>query len=185
MMIEVVVQPDPETTKHLFQRPWALINFKAGAQRAIQAVERDVEANAPKASGRFLKSIRSSMTEADDPYRLICRVESSIDYADVIEFGAAPHVVPTRTLMRWMQQVGMSIRRTTDPQQVAFSIHKKIAQDGLKPRLVFTQAFGGAEAHFHSAIDPVIAAIRGEVEYHLELRSSESYVPRYQVFVPD
>src|SRR5918996_4627824 len=140
-MIEVIVTPDAETEKRLFSRPWALINFRAAVQQATDAMERDVEANAPKATGDYLRSISSTVQEYGDPYRIVCRVYSTHEAADVIEFGAAPHVVPIHAIMRWMQAVGMRIHHTCDPRQVAFTIQQKIAQDGLKPKYVFSQAY--------------------------------------------
>jgi hypothetical protein len=172
MMIQVVIIPDSDTTKKLFARPWALINLKAGARRAIEAVERDVRANAPKATGAYLRSIRSLVEEHDDPYRLVCRVESSSDYAEMVEFGAMPHVVGTKDLMRWMQAVGMVIKKSLTPQQVAFAIQNKIAERGLPARFVFTKAFEGTQSHFHSAIDPIITALSGEAEMRFELAST-------------
>jgi len=176
MMIECVISPTPETEKRLFTRPWALMNFRDGIKRAISAVKKDVIDNAPRASGDFINSIVYSISETGDPFRVICRVQSFSDYADIIEFGAVPHVVPTRNIMRWMQKVGMNLRKGTDPAQVAFSIQRKIAQGGLQPKLVFTQAYSNADQHFHSYLDPILSAIDGSATFDIELKSSGSYV---------
>jgi hypothetical protein len=179
MLLEVIVTPDPETEKRLFQRPWALMNFRAAVRRATDALEKAIKANAPKATGDFLASIHSTVDEHGDPFRVICRVISTHEAADIIEFGAAPHVVPSRKILRWMQAIGMRIDHKKDPLDVAFAIQRKIAEVGLKPHHCFSDAFDDADALYHQAVDPIIAAVGGDCQYDFELRSSGSYVPTY------
>jgi hypothetical protein len=179
MLIEVTVTPTTDTEKKLFDRPQALINFRAGMRRATEMLEREVERNAPKATGDFLASISSTTHEYGDPFRSVARIYSTHPAADVIEFGAEPHTVPIRSILRWMQAVNMNIKNKKTPEEVAHMIQHKIEEYGLKPHHTFTRSYDSAEDYFHSALDPVLDAIGGEAEYATELRSSGSYVASY------
>ncbi len=179
MLLEVIVTPSPDTEKKLFDRPQALMQFRAGVRQATTSMEREVEANAPKATGAFLASINSSVHEFGDPYRMVGRVYSTHPAADAIEFGADPHTVPIREILRWMQAVNMNIKHKKSPEEVAFLIQRRIEERGLKPHYTFSDAYDVAGDYFHSAIDPILDAIGGEAEYAIELRSSGSYVASY------
>ena len=185
MLLEVIVKPDAETEKKLFGRPQALMQFRAGVRQATSSLEREIEANAPRATGAFLASINSSVHEFGDPYRMVGRVYSTHPAADAIEFGANPHTVPIREILRWMQAVSMDIKNKKTPEEVAFLIQRRIEERGLKPHHTFSDAYEAAEDYFHSAIDPILDAIGGEAEYAVELRSSGSYVASYPPFISD
>jgi hypothetical protein len=175
MLIEVVVTPDQDTAKKLFSKPWSLINFRSALRRACDNLEREVRRLAPKATGDYLASIHHTSHEYGDPYRFVCRVYSTHPAADVIEFGAEPHVVPIRAILRWMQAIGMHISNKLTPEDVAFRIQNKIAERGLKAHLVFTDAYDQADAIFQAAVDPILAALGGSATYDVNLRSSGSH----------
>ncbi len=179
MLLEVVITTSEETEKKLFDHPQALMTFRSGARRALGMLENEVRSLAPKATGGFLASINSSMHEFGDPHRIVGRVYSTHPAADAIEFGSAPHTVPIRDILRWMQSVSIDIKHKKTPEEVAFLIQRKIAERGLKPHYVFTQAYDVAEDYFHTILDPILDAIDGEAEYAVELRSSGSYVANY------
>lgn len=175
MMIQVTITPDAESTKKMFFQVRPLISFRAAVRQATAQLEKEVLRLAPKATGEYRRSIRSNVEEFDDPYRMLGRVYSTHPAADTIEFGADPHTVPLRSILRWMQAKGLRISSKLTVEEVAYRIQRKIEEQGLSPHYVFTQALDAAESIFRTAVDPVISALGGNVEYAVELRSSGSH----------
>lgn len=179
MLLEVVITPSEDTEKKLFANPRALMDFRAGVRRAGEMLEREVKSLAPRATGDFIASIDSTTHEYGSPFRAIVRCYSVHPAADAIEFGATPHTVPIREILRWMQAVNFKVQGKSKVEEVAFKIQQKIEREGLKPHRTFSDAYDSAEDYFHSNIDPILDAIGGEAEYAVELRSSGSRVANY------
>jgi hypothetical protein len=175
VLIEVTCQLDEETERKLFENPRLLARFRAAVQRACDQLEANVKKRAPKATGDFLNSIDCTVHEFGQPYRIVGRVYSVHPAADAIEFGAGPHVVPTRAILRWMQAVNMPIGKGLTVQEVAERIQKRIAERGLQPHFTFTDAYQDAVGIFKSELDPILDSIDGHAEYSAELSSSGSW----------
>lgn len=175
MLIEIIITLDDDTERQLFEQPWALRNLRRGIARATAELERETKRLAPKATGEFRDSIDSEVREYGQPFRFVCRVSSSHPAADVIEYGAGPHTVPIRAILRWMQAVKMPISPKISAEEVAHRIQHKIETQGLPPHHTFTAAARLAEPLFRSYIDPTITAIRGTASIDIDVRTSGSH----------
>jgi hypothetical protein len=164
MLIETTITPDEDTRKKLFARPWAFINFKAGARRATDQLAAEVRELAPRASGSFERSVHTYVTEYDQPYRIVCRVQSFHPAAEVIEYGASPHFVPIADLMNWAQIKGIG-----GGKPVVYKIQKSIARRGLPPHFTFTRAFGSALHYYRTNLEPIEMAIHGHFDIQPQL----------------
>lgn len=127
--------------------------FKTAMIRSTAALQNEVQANTPWATGTLRRSITT------DPTPYLGTVGTNVPYAPVVEYGRRPGAAmpPAGSLLRWMKS------KQIDP-QYEFVIRRAIARRGIPARNMFRNAFEKLQpdvvAEFQAALTRFVQAVR-------------------------